>query len=69
MGIGSGTSCLQVAIDCRQAADRIADVGTRRELALVARAHRVNANPVLKWRRALERGDRNPVQHLQICSG
>ena len=39
-------------------------------VALVARAHGVNANQVFKWRREFERGELSePVSHLRIASG
>jgi transposase len=45
-----------VEIGCREAADRTADVGARRERSAGGQGG-VNANQVFKWRRAFERGE------------
>jgi transposase-like protein len=54
-GIGSGTSCSQVSIGCREAIVELT-LPPGASVALVARAHGVNANQVFKWRLAFERG-------------
>jgi IS66 Orf2 like protein len=56
-GVGSWTACSQVAIGCREATDRRADVTAGRERGFGGYGTRSEREPVFKWRRPFERGE------------